>query len=159
MCGAMPEPATLPRLAWLLGLGGLIPFVVATSLALAGPPIWQPATLTALTGYGAVILAFLGAVHWGFALPLAGRAPDGSAARLALGILPALIGWVALLLPQAAGLTLLAAGILTTFAAEAWAARRGAVAISYLRLRAVLSGGAAAALLAGAWAASQGNTS
>lgn len=152
----MPEPAALPRLAWLLGLGGLIPFVAAAGFVLAGPPMWQPFALKALTAYGAVILAFLGAVHWGFALPLAGAPLPGMAARLVLGVVPALVAWVALLLPPIVGLALLAAGILATFATEAWAARRGAVAISYLRLRAVLSGGAAAALLAGAWAARLG---
>ncbi len=43
-----------------------------------------------------MILAFLGGVHWGFALP----EPSGRAdrARLGLGVVPSLVGWVALLL-------------------------------------------------------------
>jgi len=156
MLGAMPEPAVLPRLAWLLGLGGLLPFLGAAIVVLAGPPSWQAVALASLTNYGAVILAFLGAVHWGFALPLIGPPPSAMAARLALGVVPALVGWVALLLPHTAGQAVLAAGILLTLSVEGGAARHGAVALSYLRLRSVLSAGAAAALLVGAFAGQGG---
>jgi len=150
MSGAMPHPAPLPRLVWPLGLGGLLPFLATASLAVAGPAGWQPAALTALGAYGAVILAFVGAVHWGFALPLAGQPPLGTTPRLVLGVLPALVGWLALLLPTSPGLWLLAAGVLATLTTEAWAARRGHMAIGYFRLRVVLSAGAAAALALGA---------
>jgi hypothetical protein len=57
-----------------------------------------------LVAYGAVILSFLGAVHWGLLL----RAQDAALqARLAVGVLPALAGWVALLLPDRYALALL----------------------------------------------------
>ena len=64
-------------------------------------------------------------------------------------MVPALVAWVALLLPLAAGLGLLAAAILATAVAETRAARAGLVPPSYLRLRWLLSAGAAACLLAG----------
>ncbi len=134
--------ATLPAPARLLGPAGLIPFAGLAALAFAGQA-WAPAALAA---YGATILAFLGAVHWGLAL----RAPPaehGAAwGRLGLGVVPALLGWVALLLPVAAGLGLIAAAILGTAAAETRAARAGLVPGDYLRLRWLLSAGAAGCL-------------
>ncbi|MGG5820849.1 DUF3429 domain-containing protein [Falsiroseomonas sp. HW251] len=135
----------LPRPARLLGPAGLVPFA---GLALGASLGW-PGAAPALAAYGATILAFLGAVHWGLALR-AGPAERGADwARLGLGVLPALIAWVALLLPLPAGLGLLAAAILGTAGVESVAARAGLVPASYLRLRWVLSLGAAACLLLG----------
>jgi len=57
---------------------------------------------------------------------------------------------VALLLPLAAGLVVLAGGILLTAAAETRAAAAGLLPQPYLRLRWGLSAGAAASLLLGA---------
>lgn len=142
------EPTTM-RLAWLLGLLGLLPFAGAAlaALALTG---WQVDALVWLRGYGAVILSFLGAVHWGLALA-AGESPFNRQ-RLILGVMPALLGWASLLLPVKGGLWLLAAAMLLTAATEQWAAFRGAIPGGYVLLRWVLSLGAAACLLAGALA-------
>jgi hypothetical protein len=105
---------TTRRTAWLLGLAGLLPFAGAALAFFAAPDSWQGFAEGALIAYGAVILSFLGAVHWGLAL----RAPVEEApmgpARLTLGVVPALIGWVALLLPDVFALPLLALGILGT---------------------------------------------
>ncbi|MCS6932600.1 MAG: DUF3429 domain-containing protein [Acetobacteraceae bacterium] len=146
--GAMPLPdaTPIPPLARPLGFAGLAPFLGLAVLALAGVS-WAP---EALAAYGATILAFLGAVHWGFALRALPGEDFASAPRLALGVVPALLGWVALLLPVAAGLWLLAGGILATAATETAAARRGLVPAEYLRLRWWLSAGAAASLAAAA---------
>jgi hypothetical protein len=138
----------LPAPALPLGLGGLIPFLGLAIAALAG---WEPAG-SALAAYGATILAFLGAVHWGLALRAPPEEQGAAVARLGLGVLPALVAWVALLLPLQAGLLLLASGILATAAVETLGARRGLVGLGYLRLRWLLSAGATAALLVGALA-------
>ncbi|MFL1460753.1 DUF3429 domain-containing protein [Roseococcus sp. DSY-14] len=142
------EPTTM-RLAWTLGLLGLLPFAGAAlaALAIAG---WQADALLWLRGYGAVILSFLGAVHWGLALA-AGESPFNRQ-RMVLGVVPALLGWAALLLPVKGGLWLLAAAVLATAATEQWAALRGAIPGGYVVLRWALSLGAAACLLAGALA-------
>ena len=135
------------RLLWTLGLSGLLPFAAAALAVLLAPDYWGGFARGALIAYGAVILSFLGAVHWGLAL----RAPAGEAsatpARLVLGVVPSLIGWVAMMLFEAPSLLLLALGILATAAVEQWAATRGLVPGFYMRLRWVLSLGAAACLL------------
>lgn len=147
----MEQP--LPRLALWLGLGGLAPFFAGALLAALGPAQLHLDVLAALAGYGAVILSFLGAVHWGLAL----RAPQAEAQatpyRLVLGVVPSLIGWVALMLPLGAGLGLLAAGILATAGVETLATSRRLLPAGYLALRWVLSLGAAAALVLGLLAA------
>ncbi len=81
--------------AWL-GYGGLLPFALTALGTLADPArreLWQQALLA----YGAVILSFVGALHWAFAM---GANEDRQAQPLYLwSVLPALAGWVALLLP------------------------------------------------------------
>jgi hypothetical protein len=143
--------ATVP--SRVLGYAGLLPFAAAAALALVGPPSWRGPAVTALAAYGATILSFLGAVHWGLAL----RAPPGEAPaawpRLGLGVVPALVAWVALLLPARPGLAMLAAGVVAVAAAETAAAGRGLVPESYMRLRWPLSLGAGACLALGALAA------
>jgi hypothetical protein len=92
------------RIATLLGNYGLL---VLTALAAAQ---WLPLdrrledVLTlSLVAYVAVVLAFLGAVHWGLAM----HAPalDRRQARTVFGwgVVPALLGWLAVLM-AAAGL-------------------------------------------------------
>jgi hypothetical protein len=135
------------RTSWLLGLAGLLPFAGAALASLAAPA-WREFALLALQAYGAVILAFLGAVHWGFALqPVVGQEAAGPR-RLVLGVVPALVGWVALLLPRDFALGLLALAVLATAAIEQWAAAEALVPRSYMLLRWVLSIGAAACLTA-----------
>lgn len=126
-------------MAWPLGLAGLIPFAAGALAAALG---WHWAGF-ALAAYGATILAFLGAVHWGLAL----AQPDQAAVeRLAWGIVPSLWAWVALLLPLPVALSVLGAGILATAGLETVAARRGLVSAGWLRLRWVLSLGASSSL-------------
>lgn len=100
---AHPDPS-LPPGASALGYGGLVPFVAAVlGIALLdGEP--RAMAARALLAYGAVILSFLGAVHWG--LLLARSLPDVPI-RLFAGVVPSLAGWIALLLPERHGLALL----------------------------------------------------
>jgi hypothetical protein len=136
------------RLAWLLGIAGLLPFAAASLAVQAAPEGWTGFARGALIGYGAVILAFLGAVHWGFAWRPEPGEEAAAAPRLMLGVAPALIGWAALLLPEWPAVLLLAGGIIATAAVEQWATRRGWVPRGYMALRWLLSAGAALCLLA-----------
>lgn len=136
----------LPFPAWWLGVGGLAPFAAGAAILLAGPPAWHAVALRSLLAYGAVILAFLGAVQWGIALCERASSEAVSAWRLALGVLPALFGWVALLLPERAALAVLIVCFLSVWCAEEWAGRRGLVPRAYLSLRRVLTASVVALL-------------
>src|SRR3954454_14856116 len=119
---------TLPTIAMLLGIAGLIPFFVCGLAALAGVPPNSERALLAFNGYGAVILGFLGGVHWGFGLDPTGSPPsDVQRARFGLGVLPALIGWVALLITflgfELTAVLVLAVGFIVTTITEGRAAR------------------------------------
>ncbi|MCB8882335.1 DUF3429 domain-containing protein [Acidisoma cellulosilytica] len=145
-----PAPMVL-----LLGFLGLLPFFVTAYLASAWRSPSDAQAMTALLTYSAVILSFLGAVHWGFALTeppqsLAGLAPlprsqdPAHRPRLVLGVVPALIGWAALLIgflvpAPAIALCVLIAGFLATNIAEHGAHRRGWVPGTYLWLRWILT--------------------
>ena len=140
----------------LLGYAGLLPFAAAAAASLLGPPTWRGAALSALAAYGAVILSFLGAVHWGLALDAPAEDAPAAWPRFAFGVLPALVGWLALLAPVQPGLVMLAAGILATAGVESAVARRGLLPRGYIGLRWPLSLGAAGCLLVGAMAATPG---
>ena len=100
-----PEP--LPRTVAWLGYGGLLPFValaiasVVAHLSGQNPGVWR----VALLAYGAVILSFVGALRWGFAMTLRGLTPAQRTACFVWSVVPALVAWVAcvaLLVPVAA---------------------------------------------------------
>lgn len=145
-----PAPLVL-----LLGFLGLIPFAVTAYLACAWANTAATQALLALIAYGSVILSFLGAVHWGFALAeppasLAGLPPlprsqePAHRPRLLLGVLPALVGWLALLIAllvpaPLVALAVLIAGFLGTNVAEHAGHRKGWMPGSYLWLRWVLT--------------------
>lgn len=135
----------LPPSAWGLGLLGLLPFVGCALAALSVPEPAASAWLMPLIGYGAVILAFLGGVHWGFVLAPAETPPPRRDLRLLGGVLPSLIGWAALLtpllLPAEAGLAVLLAGFVATILTEQYLARNGMAPAAYMPLRWVLSVG------------------
>ena len=132
----------LPPIAIALGLLGLLPFLAGGFGALAfRDPVRAARALEALIAYGAVILSFLGAVHWGLALEE--ETGLGQGARYGLGVVPALIGWVALLAQADAmadvALALLATGFAATIAVEQRGAMRGLVMPAYVALRWVLT--------------------
>ena len=101
--------------AWCLGFGGLIPFVgLAVALWLAPPGGWSLAGVS-LLGYGATISSFLGAIHWGLVMR---EGPAQPVPSLLWGVVPSLLGWVALQLGHAPGLLLIAALIWACFAVD-----------------------------------------
>lgn len=140
------EALTHPRLAVWLGFAGLIPFLASAggALFLTGS---NDFAITALIGYGAVILSFLGGVRWGISIAPDSRLDDESRSReLLVSIIPSVIAWSALLAPAA--LSILTLGI--SFAALLWLDRRAGRARVfprwYTRLRLPLSIAALACL-------------
>jgi hypothetical protein len=94
--------------AEIVSYAGVVPFVLCL-LGVALLPNYGQRELAQriAISYGAVVLAFIGAVHWGLAL--AGRMP-WRPARIAGSVLPAVLGAVATLLGGQRGLALLVVG-------------------------------------------------
>lgn len=84
-----------PAAALGFGLGGLIPFVGLAGLALLGPPSTRQDTLLTLVHYGATILSFVGALHWGYAVRDNAQGP-AAWIRYGWSVVPALVAWLAL---------------------------------------------------------------
>jgi glutaredoxin len=146
---ARAEPPAAPQQVrraaqWLGYLGGL-PFVACAVFALLAEVQVRALALQALLAYGAVILSFVGALHWTRGLQ-AGAAATGTRLLL-VSVLPALLGWVALLLPWPEGGVLLAIGfaVMYLFDRRAWRAQPW-----FQRLRLHLSATAILCLVSGA---------
>ncbi|GLH81893.1 hypothetical protein SSBR45G_68020 [Bradyrhizobium sp. SSBR45G] len=137
--------AGIPTSMRILGLAGLIPFVGFALLVIAGQGPVRLMAVQAQIAYGAVILSFLGAVHWGLAVQAPALAGWW---RMAWGVTPALLGWAALLLPAAASLVLLAAALLAALIVDELCFGGGDGRSWFLKLRRLLSVGAMAAMLA-----------
>jgi len=94
-----PRNEPLPPIVGFVGYAGVLPFAGIALVAwvdAAHAPLWQ----FTLLAYGAVIVSFVGALHWGVAMT-ASRADDGLGRRwsglYAWSVVPALLAWAALL--------------------------------------------------------------
>jgi hypothetical protein len=108
----VPPPAAaavpLSNAALYSGYAGIAPFVAALlGVWLAPEPAWQRLAQQAALAWGAVILAFVGALHWGFAI--AGRLP-ATRTVITVAVLPAVVGAAAVLIDGQRGLALLIVG-------------------------------------------------
>lgn len=132
LAGLVDPTAPLPT---VIGLATLLPLLAAALLIpIQAPSPFDPATvISAMVGYGAVLLSMLGGVRWGMALrPAMGRRQS---LTLAAGLLPVLVGWVALFLPAGPALGLLAAAFAGQGAWDVWAVEAGSGPPWYGRLR------------------------
>jgi hypothetical protein len=120
-------PRTRPTDA--LGYAGLIPFAASSGALAAG--FHAELAVRSLLGYGAVILSFIGAVHWGYALRDGGGGPGAFVAS----VLPSLVGWVSLLLAATTTQGALALQMAAFAAWLAWEHRCGFGPPGYRRLR------------------------
>jgi hypothetical protein len=139
------SPLTPATEAWALGVAGLLPFVAASVGLWVLSPEWAGLAALALLSYAAVIVSFLGGIHWGLAMPLA-KTRRG---LLIWGVLPSLLAWAALLLNSAWGLLLMAASLLLCYIVDCQIYRSLGLG-GWLRLRALLTLVAVVACLAGA---------
>ncbi len=133
-----------------LGYGGLLPFLVLAPASLFDRihgDLWSHA----LYGYGAIILTFVGALHWGIAM-MSSTCDERTRLRAYVwSVVPALLAWPALLLSPLDASLVLVAG----FVAHYWRDRRlaGEAGLPgwYLPLRFRLTSVACLCLLAGAF--------
>jgi len=141
-----PAPASLPRpVAWL-GYGGLLPFLALAAAVLLR--LEEDLARAALVGYGAVILSFVGALHWGFAMLLPGLDEAERTRLFAWSTVPALVAWPALLAPPPLAAFILMAGFVAHYLHDRRLARRADLPAWYLPLRLQLSSVACLSLVA-----------
>jgi len=137
---------TAPAPAVVLGCGGLVPFVGLALLVAFLPVPWYAFWLGALSHYGALILSFVGALQWGYAVHSGAR---GARAWMQYGwsVLPCLVGWMSLQLPIWTGLRVQAAALLVCYAFDRLMARSESFPVWLLPLRAALTTIGATSLL------------
>ena len=142
--GPNSQNASSPDIPRFLGWAGLVPFGLAALGTHSGIDTLVPYGFLGGTAYGAVILSFLGAVHWGLAMQ-----DDRSPYWYVWSITPALFGFASLLLLD---VETRVATLIPLFAL-AWsvdrkAANHGLIPNWYMRLRSKLTAGAVISLAA-----------
>ena len=143
--------AALPRTVAWLGYGGLIPFLLLMPASLLDPhhaAVWSDALYT----YGAIILSFVGALHWGQAMSLPGLNESQRSALYSWSVVPALIAWPAVLVTPMLAAPLLVLGFVAHYLQDRRLARHVTLPAWYLPLRLRLSCVAVVCLAAGAFA-------
>lgn len=113
---------------------GLIPFVAGTVLAWLPVDGLRAAAIHSVTLYGAVILSFIGAVHWGRVISAPLEDPFGSLWLMA-AVVPSLLGWLALQLPAPWTVLLLLAGFALAWNGDRRATRAGLLPSWYGHMR------------------------
>jgi len=141
----------LPRTVAWLGYGGLLPFLVLTPATLLDHhhgAVWSDA----LYAYGAIILSFIGALHWGLAMTLPELSERQRSAWFAWSVVPALIAWPAVLFSPPLAAPLLVFGFIAHYLQDRRLARQATLPDWYLPLRLRLSSVAVVCLVAGVFA-------
>ena len=150
MSGATGVPGAVsprrPPLPFGLGLAGLIPFWALALARVTGLPHGIPPAeiQAALATYAATIISFLGGIRWGIAV----REPASSRNGLdyAASVVPQLLAWAALALPDPARFFTLGLIVLVLGPLDRRLVSRGLAPDWFGRLRTLLSLGAGAAL-------------
>jgi hypothetical protein len=107
-----PLPSTL---AVRLGYAGLLPFAAGALIVWLVRVDELPFAAQALSAYAALIVSFLGGIHWGLALHQPGEGPAGP---FLWGVVPSLMAWIAVMMPASSGLVLSGAMLLLTWAVD-----------------------------------------
>ena len=97
--------------ASLLGLGGLVPFIGLALVMTSTDVNLVNHAVRALILYAALILTFVGALHWGAMLAAPHFRLEPARLRIFWSVMPQLYAWGIALLPAARALPLLALGL------------------------------------------------
>lgn len=108
-----PSPDVSPH-ALRLAYAGLLPFVLGALLVWIVHAEARPYTTQALSAYAALIVSFLGGIHWGIGF----REPAAPAPLFVWGVVPSLVAWPAVLMPPGAGLVILGVMLVVCYAVD-----------------------------------------
>ena len=98
-----------------LGYAGLVPFAALAALMWLVQADLLPVVAVGLTSYAAVIVSFLGGIHWGIGFLHGSAAPRF---HFVWGVIPSLLAWFALLMPAYAALPLLGFVLVVCYAVD-----------------------------------------
>lgn len=85
-----------------IGYSGLIPFIGLSAMSVLWRDIHHSAVMLSLLGYGATIISFLGAIHWGLAM----REEQPDHIAIIWGVIPSLVAWCSLIVDTYWGLAI-----------------------------------------------------
>ncbi len=136
---------SMPVLALGLGYAGLVPFIGGAAELWLLPGVMTDFIEAALLAYAAVILSFMGAIHWGLAMR---SHRDIVNLQLGLSVIPALLGWLALMLPAVAAYPILILSFLVLYVFDLEAVKLNMAPDWYPKLRLPLTTGAVLSLAA-----------
>ncbi len=147
-----PIPVSPPPVVAWLGYGGVAPFALLCFAAMAPGP-YALISYRALLSYAAVILSFVGALLWGFAMTLPGVDETRRNGLFIWSVVPALVGWIALLLAPVPAAAILLLGFLVQYRMDRRLARAVTLPAWYLPLRLRLTAAACCSVALGTIAA------
>jgi Protein of unknown function (DUF3429) len=132
-----PRDDQLPTAAMLLGVSGALPLLAGVAVAITTPSPFGIPVVPAVVVYAALILSFLGGMHWGLGSAALLREPANlEATRIfGLSILPPLAGWVAVFLPGRLSPAALTFAFLAVLILDRWIERLGYAPAWWMRLR------------------------
>lgn len=145
MPAAAPGNLPLNPVALRLGYLGLLPFMFGALLVWLVREDAHPYVTAALSAYAAVVISFLGGIHWGLGF----RQSIPSPQPFVWGVVPSLIAWIAVVMPPYAGLVVHGVMLIACYLVD----RRSYPALgasAWLTLRFRLSGVAALSCFLGA---------
>jgi hypothetical protein len=90
------------KIALILGYAGLIPFVGLSAASVLIDATHRNSLLFCLLAYGATIISFLGAIHWGLTM----KDDSPSQWQLIWGVIPSLAAWLSLIFSTQLGLAI-----------------------------------------------------
>ncbi|WP_418939700.1 DUF3429 domain-containing protein [Paraburkholderia bryophila] len=129
-----------------LGYAGLVPFI-ALALMVRSFGAHQEFLRNALLSYGACIVSFLGAVHWGLWLRFGGT--ESAATRgLVWSVIPSIAAWVVLASGVQSALPAMAALLVCCLLVDIHFGRSGILPKWYVSMRILLTATGAICLLA-----------
>ncbi|MDG2202954.1 MAG: DUF3429 domain-containing protein [Burkholderiales bacterium] len=133
----------------ILGYGGLIPFFGCVALAYGSEQsdFW----IYSLHIYGVIIASFLGAISWGLAISSKSMLPVQRDFLVYWGVMPAILGWICMLIPQSVRLIPLLILFLLTLAVDIYICKKHTLPKFWLELRVCLTSGVILALLLAAF--------
>lgn len=142
------ELRNAPKAALGLGLAGLIPFAALAWLAASADSLSTHLNYQfLLVGYAAIILSFVGALHWGIAMMLPGITDLENWRWMGWSVLPALVGWLCIIASPGVGIPALLATFWLHLLQDRALGRRHALPPWYLPLRLLLTSVATTALI------------